>query len=305
MQHLPALDSLGFSPRRSTHHARWCPIYLEPMVGSGERLCVGVVAQDATRTLVRAVTGLERLACVYGADELQPFLFATQVALATLEKKVTYEGIDSLQGWNGSVQGLVIGAARLGTGEDIEDIVHTGLMQCASLFHASEQAGVMRPEDENGFEEVTLRRLETLVKESVVSRRPDLKGYFGVQIRASENARPTRIGFVGRRLAANFALLVPGRLTTSVGHAKEKLWDLQLLRGSVNESLFPNLGGVQFELLLHRVSDQDPQYSARALKQVSAAVLALEEEADKANLRCRPLHSTSEIANLLLEREAA
>ena len=38
-------EQIQFPKRRSTHKASWVPVYIEPVVGSGERLCIGVVVE--------------------------------------------------------------------------------------------------------------------------------------------------------------------------------------------------------------------------------------------------------------------
>lgn len=306
MSSIPTLESLGFRPRRSIYRALWAPIYLEPMVGSGERLCIGVVAADEGAAIVRKVDGLDRLACLYGV-EANAFIYASQVALSSTEQKVQ-EGIRSLVTWRGAMDGLIVGDVRDGAGESLEDVAATGLMQCASLLlrrqiDVESTAANVVPYSPA---EATLKRLESLVRDEVAAQRPALISLFWQQYRISKNARATRIGFMGQRLAANFGMLIPGRIGPLVDHAKAKLWDLtQLKQAGIGSDLLPRTENMAFELLLHRVSEQDPQYSTRQLAQVAAAVLELEEEADKASIRCRPMYSTKDIADFLLKAEAA
>lgn len=304
MNSFPTLESLGFPARRSSHRAFWAPIYLEPMVGSGERLCIGVVAGDNDTTIVLGVQNLERLACLYG-EEANAFIFASQVALQSTEGKVRKEGIRSLAGWLGAMDGLAFGEIRAGAGTSLEDVAKTGLMQCASLLLQANNIGFEDNVVPFAHAETSLRRLENLVRDYVAARRPELMGSFGQLYRVSDKARPTRIGFIGTKLAANFGLLVPGRIGPLVDQAKAKLWDLTQLKSGSMLDMFTTVGDMEFELLLHRVSPQDPQYSDRQLFQVAAAVLELEEEADKASIRCRPMYSTLEIADFLLAKEAA
>jgi hypothetical protein len=303
MESFPTLESLGFPARRSNHCATWVPIYLEPMVGSGERLCIGIVAADTNQAIVLGTQGLERLACVYG-EEAEAFVFASHIALRSTQTKVNKDGIRSLAGWRGGMEGLVFGAVRAGAGESLEDVAQTGLMQSASLLQTN-QIDLSETGELIARAEPTSRRLETLIRDSVTAQRKDLYAAFGKLYQTSENTRPTRIGFVGRRLAANFSLLVPGRIAPLVDLAKAKLWDLSQLKSGAMADMFPQAEGMEFELLLHRVSPQDPQYNKRQITQVMAAVRTLEEEADKASIRCRPMYSTSEIAEFLLLREAA
>lgn len=304
MDSFPTLESLGFPPRRSNHYADWVPIYLELMVGSGERLCVGVVAADANKVVVSPVLGIERLACVYG-DQVDGFLFAIDVALRSTEKKVNQEGIRSLLHWSGTMDGLVFGPMRRGCGTSLDDVAKTGVMQCASLLLPSQRLVDADEHDLAASADSSSVRLENVIRNSVIAKRPDLETNFGWVFRTSEHARPTKIGFVGNRLAANFSILVPGRVKPHVDLAKAKLWDLTQLRAGNDTDLFPRRDDMEFELFLYRSHPEDPAYSERQMAVVKAAVLELEEEADKASIRCRPLDSPLKIAEILLEKEAA
>lgn len=307
MDSFPTLETLGFSARRSNHRGKWRAIYLEPMVGSGERLCIGIVAQDADRAILAGVEQLDRLACVYG-EAAAAFVFASQVALRSVEKRACQDGLESLSNWTSCMDGLQFGKVQLGAGESLEDIAHTGLMQCASLQLRAqkideEEQGVAA--SARGATDHTSRRLELLVRDFAVGKRPGLEANFGKLFRVAENARPTRIGYIGTRIAANFGIVVPGHIGPLVNVAKAKLWDLSTLKSNKNDDMFPGAEQIDFELLLHSVSYDSPLYSERQLVQVEAALLALREEADKASIRCRTMYSPEEIANFLLQKEAA
>lgn len=306
MDTFPTLETLGFSARRSNHRGKWRAIYLEPMVGSGERLCIGVVAQDTDRAILAGVEQLSRLACVYG-EAAQAFIYASQVALQSVEKRVCRDGLESLSDWTGCMDGLKFGKMQLGAGESLEDIAHTGLMQCASLHLRTqrEEEGEDDVVASQGATDHTSRRLERLVRDYAVGKQPGLEANFGKLFSVAENARPTRIGFIGTRIAANFSIVVPGRISPLVGVAKAKLWDLSTLKSNGNDDLFSSAGHMEYELLLQSVSFDSPLYSERQLAQVESALLALREEADKANIRCRTMYSPEEIANFLLIKEAA
>lgn len=302
MQSFPSLEALGFAPRRCNHYASWTPIYLEPMVGSGERLCIGVVVADQESVWVCAVPSLERLTCVYG-QEASAFLLASQLAIESVQKRVQKNGLQSLLEWRSPVEGLVLGSPQVGAGENLKDVARTALMQCASLAaRVSEEEETV---ESSTRADSSMGRLESLVKNSVTDKRPELAKYFAATFHVSQNARATRIGFSGTKLVANFGLLLPGRLSPLVTSAKARLWDLEQLKSRGLSQLVPDRNIREFELLLHRPRNDDPQYSERQINSLEAACLELEEAADKAEIRCRSLYSSEEIANFVLEKEAA
>lgn len=295
-------EQIRFPKRRSTHKASWVPVYIEPVVGSGERLCIGVVVADMREHLVVPVPALERLACIYG-DSAAALSHSAALALTTIRQRLSGQGAAVLSSLRSPLEGIVVGPARTGAGESLEDIARTGLMQSASLV----EKAVEEEDSVEAAERTALstRRLENLVRETVVGTRPDLVNAFNKSFRITREARAMRVGFVGRKLAANFGLIVPGPLATLVNNAKAKLWDLEQLRTGSQTGIFHGHAGMSFELLVHRARKEDPQYSDRQLKSVDAAVVELEEEADRVSIRCRAMTSPGQMADFLLEQEAA
>jgi hypothetical protein len=149
-------------------------------------------------------------------------------------------------------------------------------------------------------------RLEGLVREEVRTRDEKLDQYFGFTVRSVPNARPTRFGFAGKKLVTNFGLLVPGKLARQVKDAKAKLWDLAQLQDDTSADLIGNLSqSRRLELFIHRVRKDDPQYSEKQIQSEQEAMLELEGEADKKNIRCRDFRSTAEMAVSIVEAEQA
>lgn len=302
MNSFPSLESLGFAPRRSNHYASWIPLYLEPMVGSGERLCIGVVVSDKEEDFVCAVPSLERLNCVYGS-EASAFSLSSQLAIETVKKRIKKHGFTSLLEWECPVEGLFIGPSQRGAGENLRDVARTALMQCASLAtRMSEEVDTL---ETSSRADSSMIRLETLVKDVVRAQRPDLIKYFSATFRVAEHARATKIGFAGTKLVANFGMLLPGKLSPLVNTAKARLWDLEQLKSGVLSQSLSDNNLREFELLLHRPRHDDPQFNDRQIQMLDAACLELEEAADKAEIRCRTLDSPTDMANFLLEKEAA
>lgn len=295
-------EQIQFPKRRSTQRASWVPVYIEPVVGSGERLCIGVVVADTQEHLVVPVPALERLACIYG-DSAAALSYSAALALTTIRQRLSGQGAALLSSLRAPLEGIVVGHVRTGAGESLEEIARTSLMQSASLV----EKAVEEEDSVEAAERTALstRRLERLVQETVVGKRPDLVNAFNKSFRITTEARAMRVGFVGRRLAANFGLIVPGPLATLVNNAKAKLWDLEQLRTGSQSGIFHGHTGMSFELLVHRARKEDPQYSDRQLKSVDAAVVELEEEADRVSIRCRAMTSPGQMADFLLEQEAA
>jgi hypothetical protein len=148
-------------------------------------------------------------------------------------------------------------------------------------------------------------RLERLVREAVLEAKPGFSERFDRKYWVKEGARPLRLAFAGEHLVANFALLYPTVLAGAVRLSKAKLWDLAQARDGVQAGWFGNDRPISFELLLQRPDAQDPMVSERGLALVSEAFEELETEADKLELRSRPLASPTAMAKFVIERELA
>lgn len=302
MSNLISLNtSLSFPLRNENVRAEWMPIYIEPMVGSGERICVGVATANDIGFLVVPVVALNRLECVYGKDA-EAILLAADFVVNNLQGALTKNGAAALHDWKPPMEGVYSGRIVRGAGASLEEIARTGLTMCASLVECLADAD---EEANSTANRMNGNRLEQLVKEKVLSVRPRLEPRFGRQYKRGENVRSVTIGFVGDVIAANFGVLVPQCLSGNVNNIKAKLWDLAQLR---QDFALPSLVASKvtlFEMLVYRPSSEMPEYSNRQLKGINEAVNELEAEADKQEIRFRPFTGHDAIAEVLLEAEAA
>ncbi len=302
VQRAESINNLQFPPRRDRVQADWAPIYIEPMVGSGERLTIGVAVANPENFIIVPVASLDRLRCLYGKEN-EALIYAATTALDSFTGILAREGQTGLETWATPFEGIIKGSIRAGAGDSLEEIARNALMLCSSLV---EKLAESDEESEGEKEGMSEGRLERLVKEKVLSSRPMLENAFGAVFQPSSNVRKTKIGFVGQRIVANFSLLAPSYLGRQVKEAKAKLWDLAQVQEYVHAQEFnlsPELS--RFELLLNRVRDDDPQYSDRQIASIQEAVNELEIEADKKEILCRPLLSPDEIAAVIIEAEAA
>jgi hypothetical protein len=228
---------------------------------------------------------------------------ASEVSLAYTHKVMTEHGPEGLGRWKAPVEGVYLGPIVACEGATLEELARTGLTASASLVERLADAGDESAERALGL---TTNKLEELVKAKVIAIRPALEPRFRVKWKIQENARAAYIGFIGDRIAANFGMLIPGRLSSHVDYAKAKLWDLAQLREDVNRKRDMFSQSIRmFELQIYRPREEAPEYSATQLNNVAEALVELEAEADKVEIRCRAATQEDEIANTLLLAEAA
>ncbi len=292
--------------RQSNHCGNWVPLYLEPVPGSGERICIGVAASDSESTVVVPVADIGRFSCVYGQAG-SALSWAADLVITELNVQVKQHGLSVLNEISHRFEGLTVGPERRGAGTGLSDLAQLALRQVSSLSALEAQEL-----SEDGVASVaadSITFLDAKVKRLVIERRPQMRENFGRTFARSQSSRPLRYGFVGKYIAANFATLhtkASHAVSGKVDRAKARLWDLhQLDAGVLADSLGLKAESMSYELLVHRPKDDASRLAPPLRNALKAAEEELEAEADKFHIRFRPLGSPAEIANYLVQREAA
>lgn len=299
------LTQLNFPPRTLFTNAAYIPVFIEPVVGSGERLCIAVILKFGDRQELVMLPAMKRLLRLYGsaAKSLQ---FAVSIARHSLDETLHANGIASLAGWRSPVEGIVLGESRITSAKNFEDCVRIAFSQCASLFEvptiAEEDAAKVVG---RRFARLTISRLEKTVAEDVIAQRPSLHKAFSQRFQVSPNARATRVGFVGPHLVANFGILVPTNLQSLVDAAKARLLDLERLREGKLEALFPQASDARFELFMKRATLKNVEYSEGQIKAVDEAAEEITYLAKKADIVCQAFETPEGIVGAILEAEPA
>jgi hypothetical protein len=297
-----SVHNLAFPARRSAHEGRWLPLFLEPLIGSGERICIGVAASDGKDVEVIGVPKLERLTFLYGqaTGSLQ---WAAELALQEVSYAAKEHGIDGLAEAKATVDGMSFGAIRRGAGTDLGDLARAALRQASSLAAIDEWDEVQFPQQ---LVEASQPAVVAAVRRIVAKQRPDLRDYFNRQFSLRQAARPLQLGFVGKRLAANFtqlSALSPSGLAGQVDRAKAKILDLESLRdGKAVDTLPLSRKKLIYELYVIRPSLPRTSPARRLLREAEAS---LETQADDFKIQWRPFESANQMARTLLHSEAA
>ena len=266
----------SFPSRAAFTDVAYAGLYIEPVIGSGERLCFGVVVERGAVKRVVSVPAIRRLSKVYG-PAARALSFAIEMAETAVTTAIDKARLSELTGWRSPVEGVFLGPIRATCTLNLEDAIRVALSQCASLYELPDSA--LGAEDEatrRRLAGATVARLERSIVEGVVSKRPELRAAFDKEFRVSEHARPTRVGFVRGRLAANFALLAPRNLRGLSDTAKARLLELERLRDNTHEDLLESPQQTSFQLFLQRVTLANVEYSEAQIAQVDEASEELE-----------------------------
>jgi hypothetical protein len=298
---MTSLQDAKFPPRRDSVRGVWAPIFIEPIVGSGERVCVGIAAATNAGCEVVQVPALSRLECLYG-ENVRILISSSEFVLSQLREALASAGAAAFEYWRPEIEGLVMGGVRVSAAGSMTEFIRTALVTSASLVEKLQDQDSDSQSGE-GFG-ISSTRLEQQIKERVVSSRPALAANFNIQHQRKDNHRPAQFGFVGTNVAANFGLLVPINLSQKVKDVKAKLWDLAALRDDRGHlDLFSTVR--RFEMLVHRPAADDASFSERQIRSVDEASNELEAEADRKEIIFDALTGADSIAARLLQREAA
>ena len=304
-----SLNLSGFPSSGSEIRANWAPVYLEPIMGSGERLTIGLaVVSDDTYTVLSA-NKLSRFQCLYGKSGAD-VEFLAEAALDALRLDISERGLDALTEPHPPVAGLHIGEIREGAGTTVDAIALAWLPGLSSLVSASDQfASISKPVGAHTHEEAALPTRDQLPKrvaEEVIALRPGLVDFFRTELRPDGHARKitkghkVTIDYVGAKIVANFCTLYGYKPSQAARDIKHRLWDLKVDRDGSGK-----LPGFyrDHELLVFRPANDDPNYTDKQLENVSEALEELKSQADQEDIRLRPLVSVKDIAKHILNAE--
>jgi hypothetical protein len=273
--------------------AYWAPIYLEPMLGSGERLtavvaCLSEDGQLGVELAVRARV----LKCMYG-DHGERVLGMAKLVRDSLQEHLALGG--AFDTWLSPSPSCHLGPVRIALGDNVESILTKAAKLTAStsgveldVEEAPETTGA-GPDVDTWLEHI---------RDVVAARNQSLVSRFNCDFKSSPGAMATRIGFLGDRIAANFDALVPGsNFSGKRSRSKARLLDLLILR---DMDLFVRQS---YELMLWVPQRGSPAFSERAVDHAYGALLELEEFGDKHMLRVQGLHTANQAAERLLKVE--
>lgn len=292
------LERPAFPPRNDRVRAQWRPIYIEPMIGSGGRLTIGVAAVTERESRVAEVVAIDKLKCLYG-EANEGLVFAARESLRDLRNLLAHGGFGVLSTWQAPFSGITLGDTRVSKGATLDEITVSALRMCSSLPVETPRQAAYEEIDDLAERTGSQQRLLRMVRDYVRGECPGLDRAFSRKIGVGR--RQPVIGFFGSRIAANFALLAPLGLSRELPIAKAKILDLQLARERA-----ANLGPQQYELLVYVAGTvTGPLYSDAHREALIESQGILTEEASNVGVVCHYHETIPSIGGRILEKEVA
>lgn len=288
--------------------AKWAPVVLQPIVGSSEQLVIGVAVVAKGAFHLESANAWQRLKCLYD-ESSDAVIFSAQCALEALEDEMALRNEISLSDLHPVFSNIKIGDVSNAEGINVREIGRTWMKALSSLYEHPDAAReiVDHPSSDVAVSDGG-NRLPHLIFEDVVKLRPGFGEYFRSDIRRRSARRARRRGagilidFAGSRLVANFGMLRTRQTTASANFIKKQLWDLKIKR---DEDVSVSLGRNIHEMIVQHQDQNDPQITEKQYDDVRSALADLEEQADRENIRLRPMNTVQQISRHIVELEVA
>lgn len=257
-------------PSLPEFRAKWVPIYIEPIMNSGEKITVGIAAlSNDGHAEVLSTLKEDTLRCTFGKDGLS-LLESAKICLDTFSRYLKKS--KEFSGWEPPLTGVTLGEERQAAGKDFPEVLRMAARMSASLFDDS--VGSRKP--------VHMRGWRRQIVNAVIHRAPQLVGHFNQSIVLVQSGMETSFDYLGSHYVAYFGMAY-ARKSETLKDGRAKLWKLARCRDS-----YDNANKVTFEFLMLRPKSQI-LYSFKDL------LYELEEEAKKEEL-CTMLVSDAEAA---------
>lgn len=161
----------GFPSSDDYIRCQWAPIIIEPILGSGERLTIGVAVTNETGFFVKSANAFSRLECLYG-NMAGTVIFAAKASLEALETDLAERGVDALTSPETAFASVFVGEIRDGEGNSLEAVANYWLSASSSLVVLNETGEIS---------EMQVRHEKELA-EMIERRSKDKRSYIPVEL---------------------------------------------------------------------------------------------------------------------------
>jgi len=305
---MPPLTVSDFPSAAGLVRAQWAPVLLRPILGSPEQLVIGVAVANSTAFHLERANRLDRLHCLFSNDA-EAAILAAQASLEALASDLVSRAANALVEFEPVFSSVSIGELHEGEGPSLESIASSWMMALSSLYTATPDTEAQLVTSAVAIDVLErgppADRLPTLIMEYVSRKRPGLTEFFNETIRQNMSARRGNVSrviidYAGSHLVANFGTLSVASHAASVDRIKRRLWDLKVARDLERGQLVDRL----HELFVQHPAETDPQFTVRQLDRISESIETLKDQARQEEIEFSPLHTVSQIGEIVLQREA-
>jgi hypothetical protein len=205
---------------------QWRAIYWEPVMLTGERICVGFLTHWAGHPKAELTIRPDLLVTLFGgAGAKAQALLERAFRLMQAHVSAT-SGIDDARA---PISGLYFGGRETSHVNSYAELLQVAKLMSSSLSTLAEpDAELPDPTDGRGEQALPARQFATRVRELVLARNSHLAGCFNKEAYLLGKRRATRFGFLSDGLAAQFGLLQPSNVRNSTRMARGLIAELSI-----------------------------------------------------------------------------
>jgi len=274
--------------------ARFQPIYFEPIVGSGERFTIGILAQteNGEGNVLQTISD-KTMQCMYGDMALQ---IMGLVALVLESAKVHLQSQSMLELWQPPISGVTRGDIQnTYSNKGIDGVLFQAIAAYSSLYRGKITADALNEFNGKDIQSDEAEQSSAHLLQTVKACISDPVYSKNWQREASINGSHVRIDYLGAKYNANLANFDVKTVKNAFNVAKVKLFDLEVLRENRQHGVFDSNQG--FELLIALKDNAPPEAEDR--------YQMIERLADSIKLRVIKKPTPQELATRIMEQEAA
>lgn len=296
---IETLPDLSEFPQMPSYEAEWAPVYLEPIIKSGERLTIAVVARSGNDVSGCLAISEKALKCLYGEQASG----MRRMMTVALEQAIEHARHSFDGEFRSSIQGVKLGRLRQGLGTNMRHILQQACSLSASLSSVHADLLEMEPEEDAITIEHNLSQLRSDIQAKVLDALPYTRSRFNIPLNQHlvEGARGN-LFFAGNKVAANVARIKPSRqISRHVDGAKSRLWDLHQLKHKAHD-----MPQTHFTLLIWTPTSLD-KYDAALVADYEEHLDDIQRQSQQDDIEPRVFYGAEEAAAELIriERSAA
>lgn len=280
-------------PALPSYEAQWAAVYMEPIVQSGERLTIGVVAFDGKEAGGQLAISRKALECLYGdsAGGLESMMNMA------LERAMRFARGGFRGEFSSGMHGVSLGKKRVAIGDGLQDVIDQGISLTSSLstIHADED--VRSDHDRSMYWKRFKKAMEKV--------NPTLVEHFGrsvdVQVKGAIISLPC--DYFSSRIAANICSVTSGyRQSNLFDVASSRIFRLEQLKehdGLVEHHQQPTM------MLVVPTEQHIDELKPSNKQSFRERLLLLQDMADKKQFPLVTIHDPVEGAKRLQSIEAS
>lgn len=283
---------ISFFPAKPTYPGRWWSISFEPIIGSGERINVIIVAQGDDRKfeIIQAIRD-EVIESIYG---IKSDAIKGMIAWVSHSLHSHLSSDSHIERWVSPVSGFGISRNAEALDDSLSGILRQAVRLTASLGTLTLEAD--RAEDDDRSSQKQSEQWSTRISDEARKLNPRLSGYFGTRVQLSRAQLHTKFGFYNDVYASNFGLMVPSRLSASINSIKAKVYDLESLSRS-NMVLKPET----LDVIVGIPSFEDPTIPPKTIASMRGYVDELSELTQKEGINFIAVNTAVDAAQRIIK----